>query len=123
MKLKFLLDENISPKTTLFLRSLGLEVSDVGESGLRGKDDDKIYNYAKENKFILVTYDHEFGYFYISRKDLLGLIILRINPQTLEKVHKILERFFELLRGRKIELTGKLIIIENSRFRVRKVNQ
>ncbi len=122
MNTKFLLDENVSPKTTLFLRSLGLNVSDVRELNLTRKSDDEIYEYAKKEKSILVTFDHEFGYFYISRKDLEGLIIIRVHPQTFEILHPILKKFFKTVQRKKIEFTKKIIVIEKFRFRIRKIS-
>ncbi|HLC68801.1 MAG TPA: DUF5615 family PIN-like protein [Candidatus Bilamarchaeaceae archaeon] len=122
MNNKFLVDENLSPKTTQFLRGLGLDVTDVSEANLRGKSDDKIYKYALEKKLILITFDHEFGYFYLHRRDLEGLIIIRIHPQILETLHRIMRKFFETIKRREIIIRKSIIILEKSRFRIRRIS-
>ena len=96
MNNKFLVDENLSPKTTQFLRGLGLDVTDVSEANLRGKSDDKIYKYALEKKLILITFDHEFGYFYLHS--------------------------FETIKRREIIIRKSIIILEKSRFRIRRIS-
>ena len=121
MNAKFLIDENISPQTTPFLRALGLDVSDVREVGLRGQSDEAVYKYAKDNKLILITFDLEFSYLYLSRKDLAGLIVLRVHPQTLENLHSTLKRFFEVVALKNINLLGTIAVVEVSRFRFKKV--
>ena len=119
--MKFFLDQNISPKTTAFLRSLGLNVTDVRETGLIGKADEEIYAYALQNKYVLVTFDKDFGYRYMAQRNLEGLIILRIHPQTLERVHPILEEFFTMKAKEAKNIKGNLIVLENVRYRIRKI--
>ena len=89
--MKFLLDQNISIKTAEFLRNLSIDASQTNEIGLKGKNDEEIYEHCKNNGFILVTFDQEFGFKYLSKKDLKGLIIIRIHPQIKEIFHPILK--------------------------------
>ncbi len=117
--MRFLLDQNVSPQTLLFLKSLGIDVLDVRGVGLKGKDDDLIYEYALQHKLVIITYDHEFDYKYVSRKDLDGLILLRVHPQTLEILHPILKKFFDTVDIKKIEKC--IVVIERHRCRMRKV--
>lgn len=117
--MKFLLDQNLSPKTTLFLRELGIEAIDVREIGLAGKEDDEIYDYAVSNAYVLITFDHEFGYKYVSRRDLEGLIIMRLHPQTIEEIHGLLRRFFSTFNVHKVR--NSIIVLERHRFRIRKM--
>lgn len=121
MNANFLIDENISPQTAQFLRGLGLDVRDARQVGLRGKSDDLVYKYAKDNKLILITFDHEFSYLYLSRKDLVGLIVLRVHPQTIQNLHGALKRFFEAVTLQNINLDGNISVVEMSRFRFKKV--
>ena len=123
MNAKFLIDENISPQSVQFLLGLGLEVFDAREMGLRGQSDEEVYKYAKDNGLILMTFDHEFSYLYLSRKDLAGLIILRVHPQTLENLHGALKRFFEAVALKNIDLHGTISVVEVSRFRFKKVDR
>lgn len=91
--MKFLLDENVSPRTAKLIKGLGLEALHATDAGLGGKSDNELYEYCKDRGFILVTFDHQFGFEYTSRKDLGGLVIIRVHPQTLELLHPILENF------------------------------
>lgn len=45
--IKLLLDQNLSPKTADFIRSLGWDAKDVREFGKGGADDADIYEFAK----------------------------------------------------------------------------
>jgi predicted nuclease of predicted toxin-antitoxin system len=119
MKLRFLLDQNLSPRTTQYLRELGLDAQDVREVGLTGKSDDVVYEYALKNRFVLITFDHEFGPLFISRRDLEGLIIVRIHPQTLDRVHKAFKEFFAKVTDEQIK--HNLVVIEEYRFRIKKM--
>jgi len=93
----------------------------VNEIGLKGESDAEIYEYSKEKKYALITFDHEFGLEYISRKDLDCLIIIRIHPQTREIVHPALEKFFSRVKTGEIQISGHLVTIERNRIRLRKV--
>jgi predicted nuclease of predicted toxin-antitoxin system len=117
--MKFLLDQNLSPRTTAFLRRLGLEVKDVRDVGLWGATDQDIYAFAKSEGFILVTYDVDFSRRYISDKGLPGLILLRVHPQTIEVLHPVLEDFFTKVGLQQLQST--ITTIENHRYRLRKL--
>ena len=117
--MKFLLDQNLSPHTTLFLRSLGFNAIDIREVGLSGKEDDEIYVYAVLHKYIIITFDHEFAYKYIFRKDLEGLIIIRLHPQTLHNIHEILKQFFGSVNQDK--MSKSISVLERGKFRIRKI--
>jgi predicted nuclease of predicted toxin-antitoxin system len=66
---RFLLDQNLSPKTTLFLESLGLEAYDLRKVGLTGVSDEEVYIYANENNLGIVTYNTGFRGYLKSRDD------------------------------------------------------
>ncbi len=117
--MKFLLDQNLSPQTTRFLRRLGLESTDIRDVGLSGKEDDVIYDYARKGGFVLITYDHDFIYKYIFQKNLEGLILIRLHPQTLEETHNLLKMFFSSVELKQIE--NSIVVVERHRFRIRKV--
>lgn len=119
--MKFLLDQNLSPQTTQFLRQLGITVIDVREVGLDGKSDQEIYDYALLNKLVIITFDHEFGYTYLARKDLEALVILRLHPQTKERIHRLLEQFFAKIDEQKTRKS--IVVIERHRVRIRKVER
>lgn len=119
--MKFLLDENISPKTAEVLRNSGVDVVSALETALKGKPDSEVYEFCKNEKCVLVTFDHEFGFEYLSKKDLLGLIIIRIHPQTMETLHPILMNFFSDIKKGETEVEHRIIVVEKDRIRIRKV--
>ncbi|MDI6631238.1 MAG: DUF5615 family PIN-like protein [Bacillota bacterium] len=53
--IKFLADENISPLTADFLRSLGYDVVTVAECGLISRPDEEIVKYALESNRAVLT--------------------------------------------------------------------
>ncbi len=117
--MKLLLDQNLSPRTTAFLRKLGLEVKDVRDVGLWGATDQEIYDFAKSEGFILVTYDVDFSRRYMFDKGLPGLILLRVHPQTIEVLHPLLEDFFAKVSLQQLQST--IATIESHRYRLRKL--
>ncbi len=119
--MKFLLDENISPKTAAFLGELGLDVVHAVGMGLKGKPDSDVYEFCKSGRYVLVTFDHEFGFEYLSRKDLQGLVIVRIHPQTMENIHPAMKNFFLQVKTGKLEIKNRIAVIEKDRIRIRKV--
>lgn len=60
---RFLLDENIDPKTATYLHKEGVHVEHVRDSLWQGADDeDDILPYARENDLVVVTSDvKDFG--------------------------------------------------------------
>ena len=81
--MKFLIDENLSPKIVHHLVSLGYEAMHVRDQGLRGKTDQEICRWAKENSAVVITRDLDFGLLY-RQKYSIGILILRSkNDNTL----------------------------------------
>lgn len=117
--MKFLLDQNLSPLTTTFLRGLSYDVVDIREIGMYGAPDSEIARAAKEHNRIVITFDSDFA-------DILelpvgshpGVIRLKIIPQTIEILHPILERELASLTSQKIE--GCLVIIDNKKVRIKR---
>ncbi len=117
--IRLLLDQNLSPKTVAFLRSLGWEVKDLRELGKSGASDAEIYEFAKAEGWILVTYDLDFSRRFMADKGLPGLILLRVHPQTLEVLHPVIQDFLE--KAKPEELQGAIATLEIHRYRLRKV--
>ena len=59
--MKFLLDENISHRTALFLNNLGYVALHLRDAGLKGATDEKVIGYAKRHEYVLITVDRDFG--------------------------------------------------------------
>lgn len=117
--MKFFLDQNLSPQTKEYLKTLGLNVIDARESGLCGAKDDEIIAFAIKEDRIIITFDSDFSN--IIRHppgENPGVIRLKVYPQILEVLHPILKDFFSEVDLSSIK--NSLVIIENWRFRVKK---
>lgn len=119
--IKLLLDQNLSPKTASFLRSLGWETRDIRELGKSGASDSEIYDLAKAEGWILMTFDLDFSRRFMADKQLPGLILLRIYPQTHEVLHPILRDFLQRVKPEDLE--GAIATVEGWRVRLRKVRR
>ncbi|MDI6795237.1 MAG: DUF5615 family PIN-like protein, partial [bacterium] len=60
--MKFLLDQNISPRTTEFLQDLGYDVLDTRTLNLEKATDDKLWEIASKEGRIFVTFDLDRGF-------------------------------------------------------------
>ena len=113
---KFLIDENISPKTLQFLTELGFDVTTLKS---RGVTDEEVVAQAIEQERIVITLDLDFGeIFHFHKRGKVGIIVLRVAPPTIENVNTTLKR---LLSSLEIEKHKKsLIIVDWHKYRIRK---
>lgn len=117
--MKFLLDENISPKTADFLRELGHDVMHLRDINLKGATDEKVISYAIKHGLILITIDRGFG-------NILdyppgshpGIIRLKLRYMPSKIVNSILKKFLKELNTQ--DICGNLAIVEKNRYRLRK---
>ncbi len=57
----FLLDENISYRLVKLLAGVGISSIHVSKSGIHAPvTDQKIWRYAKKNRFVIITFDEDF---------------------------------------------------------------
>lgn len=118
---KFLIDENLSPLLSDYLRNLKYEAKAVREVGLKGKSDQEIVNWLQKNKRILITADMDFGeIFYLKSFGKIGVIILKSRSQRLASFKEIIDYLHKekVLKNKKIE--DSLIIAVNGKHRIRK---
>lgn len=59
--MRFLLDENLSPRLAEPLRAAGHDVTHVHEVGLSGRDDETVIARARSEKRVLISADTDFG--------------------------------------------------------------
>ena len=118
--MRFLLDQNLSPKTTEFLRiGLDHDATDIREQGLEGASDQEIMAFAIGENRIVLTYNSDFGNILeFPPGEYPGVIRLRVHPQTLEVLHPVLEQFLAQVRPEDIE--GALVILDNWHYRIRR---
>jgi len=118
--MRFLADAGISPKTVEFLSQLGHEAIHVRTLGLERAADVVLVERARADGSVLITFDLDFG-------DILALgvfdkpsaIILRLADERADSVN---QRLTVVLEERVADLQlGALILVEDSRYRVRKL--
>ncbi|MCP4211327.1 MAG: hypothetical protein GY764_07585 [Halieaceae bacterium] len=119
MMFSFLADENISPETAEYLESQGHRCLSILRDGPRGISDREIVALAHRNKYIIITHDLDFGQIYYSiAEQQIGVIVLRLNEQTVEAVNDVLGRFLSgsLVKGE--ILSHSLVVLSERRYRI-----
>jgi predicted nuclease of predicted toxin-antitoxin system len=120
--LHLLLDQNVPYAVTAWLRDRQPSwlVRHVKDLGFEGQTDEFLYRWAQKEKAIVLTFDEDFA---DSRMYPLGqrcgVIRLRVWPTTTEKTIAALDHLLLQLPPR--EWTGKLIIIDNHKIRLRSI--
>jgi len=116
---KFLLDANLSPKTGRYLREkFNLDIVDLITLGKHDLTDEKVIKLAKKDKRVIITFDLDFGeIYYFSERGKVGIIVLRIENQTVESVNKVLDKFFQK-EAKNIDLEKSLVVIDENRIRI-----
>lgn len=118
---RFLIDEDLPRSIKQLLIGLGHEAVDVRDVGLQGLKDSYIARYAQQHSLCLLTGDFDFAdirnyppSFYH------GIVVLTILKDfTATMIMSLLKGFIsqsELIK----ELSGKLIIVESTRIRIRR---
>ena len=120
-KLKFLLDSNLSWETAEFLKNLGYNVKTARELNLGQAEDIEIAKFAQKYKRIIVTLDLDFGeIYYFGYPSVVGIIVLRLENQTIESVNRSLEILLASTKlGPKI-FQNSLIIFDGVKIRTRR---
>ncbi|GEM_PF-2298890 len=96
MAIRFLLDENLSYETANYLHRLGYEACTVAQLHLGQTDDEIIARYALEHDMMIVSMDLDFGYlFHFRFPNKIGMVIVRIENQTVELVNATLKRVID----------------------------
>jgi predicted nuclease of predicted toxin-antitoxin system len=121
LKLTLLLDQNVPRQVGEFLRRRRPEwrVFHAGEVGLSGAPDERVFQWAQQERAIVITFDEDFA---DARTYPLGshagVIRLRVWPTTIEQTQEALERLLTTVPDE--DLPGSLVIIDRERIRVRR---
>ncbi len=120
--IKLLADMNISPKTVARLKARGYNIIRVNEINMSKSKDKEIIEYARDNEYILITMDLDFGYILSYIKDNKpSVIILRlISP----KPDNVSSHLLKALNNKDILnnlIKGSIIIIEDNKIRMREL--
>ena len=89
---KFVIDEDMPRSTAEFLRKHSYEALDIRDYGLRGSNDDVIYQFAQENESTLITGDTHYDIIRVQfclRMSIVIYIIIYITKQFCDKIYCI----------------------------------
>lgn len=117
-----LLDQNVPMAVSVWLKEYCPHwlVYHVNDLGFQGKPDSFLYKWVQEHFAIVTTFDEDFA---DSRMYPLGkhhgVIRLRVWPTTIEKIKEAITRL--LMQVQEQDLSNCLIIIDNHKIRVRKI--
>ncbi len=116
--MRFLVDENIFPHITSYLRSLGHDVKSIKEERLFKISDAKIVQMAKDEDRTVITFDKHFGNFLkYPPSDTAGIIHIRIHPPLLHDVITAIDNL--LKKYESPAFSGKLIVLSKNGYRIR----
>jgi len=114
------IDEDLSRSLGKELLNLGHEVFDVRDYGFRGKPDEEVLNFTKEQKAALFSAD--LGFANIVKFPLgshFGIVILRFpNDMPTKVINTIVLKFMDRISEK--DYDGNLVIITPNRVRIRK---
>jgi len=115
--IKFLLDENLSRSTKLFLIDLGYDVKSAGDYKMLGCADTDILRRAALENRVVITHDLDFGNLLNYPANYTGVIILRTNDQSPSATNSILALFLKKIDHK--TLINSLVIVSEDRYRIR----
>lgn len=113
--MKLLIDENISPDVSKYLKSLGYDVKDARDC-CKGFLDEKIVEVAKNEERTIITFDLDFGDLY--RNLGVSSIVLRLRTKNPLKIQEHLSSFLKMISEQKIDMKSKLAVIREGKIRL-----
>jgi len=118
--MRFLANAGISPKTVQFLRRAGHDAVHVRELGLQRATDREVADRAGAEGRVLLTFDLDFGsVLALNVVDRPSVVIFRLSDERAESVNRRLETVLAE-QGKALE-AGSLVLVEDARYRVRRL--
>ena len=116
--MKILIDMNLSPSWEKYLTNAGYECLHWTKIGKGNEPDSELFDYAKKNRYIILTHDLDFGTMLAySNEDGPSVIQVRIENITPEYYGK---KLISVIRQVESYLNdGALIVIDETRHRIR----
>ncbi|MCS7263898.1 MAG: DUF5615 family PIN-like protein [Armatimonadetes bacterium] len=120
MACKFVVDEDLPDAVAVTLVRMGYWAKHVRQVGLSGASDQEVFNYAQSCEAVLVTADKGFSdirHFSIKRH--YGIIVLRLKKRNRDSILRRLQEVISQLRRQGTNLVGRVVIISDTKFRIR----
>ncbi len=116
----FLADENIPLYVVKQLRKEGCKIISVAEE-FAGSSDEKILELSSGNKWVIITFDKDFGELIYKQKSSkpYGIILLRVIPKSPEYILQLLK--WLLLQGN-ISFEGNFVVMNKDKVRTIKMS-
>lgn len=117
--MKFLVDEYLSPNLADALNRAGHDAVHVGDVGLRSADDQSVLDHARSQPRTILSADTDFGTLLAaSREATPSVILVRLSsPRRTSELSALLQH--QLPDILDAISAGSIIVIEDSRIRVR----
>lgn len=115
---RWLVDENVAPAVTVFLRTRGDDALDVKEQGWFGRPDSELFALAQQEHRIVLTYDAEFAALRRLQREHRGIVFIRLRELRPASVVTALARFLEKYGAR--DLTNTIATLSEARVRFRR---
>lgn len=118
--MKLFLDESVPKIIKDHLTLLDLDLVNVDQLNLSGRDDETVLKHALKLKRVFVTVDLRFvNKIVLLKKRNFGIILLRYTGKVPNELIKMTEEFFK--RHLKRDLKNTLVVIDKEKFRIRKL--
>jgi predicted nuclease of predicted toxin-antitoxin system len=116
----FLADENIPLSVIKQLRKEGCKIISVAEE-FKKSSDKKILELSSSNKWIIITFDKDFGELIYNQNcdNPFGIILLRVTPKSPDYILQILKW---LLMQTSISFEGNFVIVNKDKVRTIKIS-
>jgi len=116
--MKILVDMNLSPRWVEAFGAAGIEAAHWSAIGAPGAPDDEVMRYARENGFVVLTQDMDFGAMLAAnRRDKPSIAQIRADDTTPSTIGPQVIRALKLF-GAELD-DGALMTIEPDRTRIR----
>jgi predicted nuclease of predicted toxin-antitoxin system len=118
--MKFLADMGVSGRVVTWLRDAGYDTVHLGEQGLQRLADARIFDKARDEGRIILTFDLDFGEILaLSGGRLVSVVLFRLNNTTPLFVIQRLKT--TLADAREALELGAIVVVEDGRHRIRRL--
>jgi predicted nuclease of predicted toxin-antitoxin system len=118
--MRFLADMGVALRVVNWLREQGHETTHLREENLQRMPDPDIFRKCAAEGRVLLTFDLDFGEIVaLSQESKVSVVLFRLRntrtPHVIERLRVALEETEQILEG------GAIIVVEESRLRVRRL--